>query len=66
MHAQSITDIISLGGSESRDHQVDELLLEAAEQMETLGLFADQVAWDDLISRLRSTAVSIRKGATSC
>lgn len=33
-----------------------DLLLEVAEQMETLSMFADQAAWDSLVSRVKAAA----------
>lgn len=33
-----------------------DLLLEVAEQMETLSLFADQAAWDSIVSRVKAAA----------
>jgi len=40
----------------SMENNLNSLLLEAAEQMETLSLFADQAAWDSIVTRLKTAA----------
>ena len=43
------------------ENNLNSLLLEAAEQMETLSLFADQAAWDSIVTRLKSAAYNCQE-----